>query len=188
MTVLLPHLETMTWSPTSGPTYGSRCSKNANFLHFFLRSSSRVQPDLRPLCLLWRLHFGHILLLLTGVDHFHYCQYYFPKKKKTNLAPLLLIPTCCSPCKALWPGHKAPQDLTHCNFLFMPLLTCCPVPSRHQHSSSPNMHPSIFLTCLYLPLICNRLSFVIHEQIPIRPEDSFVKPATPDTGLLEHKA
>lgn len=137
MTVLLPHLETMTWFPTSGPTYGSRCSKNANFLHFFLRSSSRVQPDLRPLCLLWRLHFGHILLLLTGVDHFHYCQYYFPKKKKTNLAPLLLIPTYCSPCKALWPGHKAPQDLTHCNFLFMPLLTCCPVPSRRQHSSSP---------------------------------------------------
>lgn len=57
-----------------------------------------------------------------------------------NLAPLLLMTTHCFHCKALWPGHKAPQDPTHCNVPFMPLLTCCPVQCRSQHPSSPNRH------------------------------------------------
>lgn len=69
-----------------------------------------------------------------------------------TLAPLLLMTTHCFHRKALWPGHKAPQDLTHCNFPFTPLLTCCPVQCRSQHPSSPNRHRWIFHTCLYLPL------------------------------------
>lgn len=160
MTVLLPHLETMTWFPTSGPTYGSRCSKNANFLPFFLRSSSRVQPHLRPLCLQWWLHFGHILLLLTGVDHFHYCQYYFPKKKKPTLHRSCSYPHIAPLAKPSGQDtrpHRTWLTATSCSCLYLPAVlfradVSIPVP---QYASVNISHVSILTSHLQQAFLCH---------------------------------
>lgn len=104
-----------------------------------------------------------------------------------HLPPLLLITTYCFHRKALWPGHKAPQDLTHCSFPFTPLLTCCPVQWRSQHSSSPHLHLWIFHTCLYLPLYLWQ-AFLYHPWLKsYQNRHTSVKPATSDSKLLEYK-